>query len=134
MYTRAMSCIMLPGVPPTAEELEMWQADDYKILREWVERFGDKRSVTAAHHAAAVEFLESYDGKDALMAGLQVRYQIMNNHPFYDPAAFSAPQAFADWKVNEIDCVERQKNVLVKFQKTELIVRCARLPRTHPLH
>ena len=53
--------------------------------------------------------------------------QVVNNHPFYDPAEFSTPQAFENWKVKEIDSVERQKNILVNFQKTELVVRCLNL-------
>ena len=162
MYARVMSCILFPAVPPTDEEVEMWKADDYKLLREWVERCGDKKSVSAAQHAAAVEFLESHDGKDALMAGLQARFQVLsvlprvamswgrclplgdcnfcnvcdqvfNGHPFYDPAQFLTPQAFENWKVKEIDSVERQKNILVNFQKTELVVRCLTPQSLSPL-
>jgi len=122
MYTRVLACIMFPHTRGTAEEVEMWEADNYKMVREWVGRFGDKDNVTPAQHTAALQFLDSYDGKGSLMAGFLARYQLLNKNPFYDPAAFATPQMFENWKMNELASVEAQKQMLVKFNKTELHV------------
>jgi len=122
MYTRAISCILFPHTPGSQEEVSMWTQDDYNLLREWCGKCDDRVRVTEHHHHAAMEFLDSFDGKGALMAGLNERLRLVNQHPFYDREQFTSPEDYESWKIYELSAVERQKQVLVKYNKTELIV------------
>jgi len=121
-YTRLLSCLLFPHALATSEEGEMWKADGYKLLREWVGNSRSQSAVAAAKHAAALEFLDSYDGKVSLMAGLVQRLELLNSNPCYDPAAFSSSLMFEKWKMGELASVEHQRGALLHFNKTELRV------------
>lgn len=122
MYTRVLSCILFPHTLAAPDEVEAWKADNYKLLRGWVANCREQAAVSPPQHAAALEFLESADGKGSLMAGFLARLAHINRHPFYEPAAFSTPLAFEQWKMRELESVEHQRTALEHFSKTELLV------------
>jgi hypothetical protein len=135
LYTLLLSCILFPQMPATAEELQMWAEDEYKGLRAWV-GWGacrDRERVGGGEHVKALEFLESYEGKNSLMAGFLARHQLINMNPFYGPPAFATPRMFENWKMSELQSLERQKQVLVKFNKTELVVEVLSVRSTEKL-
>eukprot|EP00292_Cryptomonas_paramecium_P001131 CAMPEP_0113700868 /NCGR_PEP_ID=MMETSP0038_2-20120614/24226_1 /TAXON_ID=2898 /ORGANISM="Cryptomonas paramecium" /LENGTH=239 /DNA_ID=CAMNT_0000624633 /DNA_START=61 /DNA_END=776 /DNA_ORIENTATION=+ /assembly_acc=CAM_ASM_000170 len=123
LYTRLLSCVVLPVTPPTAES-QLWMAHDFQLLRERCSKCGGFERVTEQQHRAAIQFLESDEGKGALMGGLNIRLEIVNSHPFYNREAFALGKggSFESWKLAEVEDIERQKASLVTYTKREMTV------------
>ena len=67
LYTRLLSCVVLP-VSSSLWESGVWKDDDYKLLREKCCQCAGYERVTEQQHRAALEYLESDEGKGSLMA------------------------------------------------------------------
>ena len=67
LYTRMLSCVVLP-ISESGTEAREWASDDFLLLRERCSRCGDHERVTEHQHRAALQFLDSEEGKGALMA------------------------------------------------------------------
>jgi hypothetical protein len=67
LYTRMLSCVVLP-VSSSMWESGVWCTDDYRLLREWCSKCGTYERVTEQQHRTSLEYIESDEGKGALMA------------------------------------------------------------------
>ena len=67
LYTRMLSCVILP-VSSSMWESGDWIANDYRLLRERCSKCGTYERVTEQQHRTSVEYIESDEGKGALMA------------------------------------------------------------------
>eukprot|EP00292_Cryptomonas_paramecium_P015933 CAMPEP_0113668066 /NCGR_PEP_ID=MMETSP0038_2-20120614/3791_1 /TAXON_ID=2898 /ORGANISM="Cryptomonas paramecium" /LENGTH=205 /DNA_ID=CAMNT_0000583763 /DNA_START=48 /DNA_END=662 /DNA_ORIENTATION=- /assembly_acc=CAM_ASM_000170 len=87
LYTQLLSCVMLP-VASTPSEFAEWTKDEFSLLREGCSKCGAREGVSDLQHRVAMQFLDSEEGKGALMAGLNAREELVLRHPFYSIEAF----------------------------------------------
>ena len=77
LYTRMLSCVVLP-VSSSMWESGDWTANDYRLLKERCSKCGTFERVTEQQHRAAVEYIESDEGKGALMAVIHHKVSNVN--------------------------------------------------------